>query len=204
MPLCLPPTAPRRHQGFTLIELLVTIAIVAILAALAAPSFQTFIVRNTFSSIGNEFSGSILKARNEAVTKNICTTMCLSTTVDDANPFCSPSSSTTDWQQGWIVFLNEECRDTYGTDSATNAVAAEDLLLVRRPGSASYTLKSTRTVPTVRLNFDSQGRPSLSAAGRFDLKYTPNTELSLEHAFNVCIDALGRTRSVPGTSTCSY
>lgn len=204
MPLCLPHTAPRRHQGFTLIELLVTIAIVAILAALAAPSFQTFIVRNTFSSIGNEFSGSILRARNEAVTKNICTTMCVSTTVDADKPFCSETNSATDWQQGWIVFLNEECRETYGTDGTTNAVSAEDLLLVRRPGSARYTLISTRTTPTVRLNFDSQGRPSLSAAGRFDLNYPSNTALSLEHAFNVCIDALGRTRSVPGTSTCSY
>jgi type IV fimbrial biogenesis protein FimT len=201
MPLCLPPTAPRRHQGFTLIELLVTIAIVAILAALAAPSFQTFIVRNTFSSIGNEFSGSILKARNEAVTKNICTTMCMSDTADADIPFCKQGTNDWNWQAGWIVFLNPSCDTNYGKNAGSNAVSAENLILARRAGNANYTLMQS---DTGRLNFGTQGRPGLSNAARFVMNYPPSSELELTYAFDICMDTLGRTRSIPSTSnSCS-
>jgi type IV pilus assembly protein PilE len=35
-----------KHRGFTLIELMVTVAIVAILAAIVYPSYQSYLVRN--------------------------------------------------------------------------------------------------------------------------------------------------------------
>lgn len=197
MPLCLPPTAPRRHQGFTLIELLVTIAIVAILAALAAPSFQTFIVRNTFSSIGNEFSGSILKARNEAVTKNICTTMCMSITTENDPPSCAIAGN--DWQLGWMVFLNPDC------NAALTTPAAEDLILVRKTGSTQYRLDSQRESPPRRIDFNPHGYTRLTQADEFNLIYIPSTDLTSAYGFNICLSQMGRTRSVPHSDTdCSF
>jgi type IV fimbrial biogenesis protein FimT len=190
------PSAPR-HRGFTLIELMVTIAIVAILAALAAPSLQAFVVRNTFASIGNEFQGSLLRARTEAVSKNSCTTMCMSDTIDNASPFCKQSDQ--DWQVGWIVFLNTQCDAAYGTNATSHAIAAQDLILVRRPGNASYTLMAQSS--TQRIQFTPRG--TTAGIDRFDLDHTTlSTDLVVAHAFNICLDLMGRTRSIPATRRC--
>ena len=58
---------PRASQGFTLIEAMVVVALVAILAALAAPSFTTTIANQRVSSAAQELQTLLLFARAEAV-----------------------------------------------------------------------------------------------------------------------------------------
>lgn len=60
----------RREIGFTLIELMVTIAVVAVLAAIAFPSFQSTIRSSRVSSTNNEVLGLLSLARSEAIRSN--------------------------------------------------------------------------------------------------------------------------------------
>jgi type IV fimbrial biogenesis protein FimT len=196
-------------RGFSLIELLVTLALVAILGALAAPSMVDYGIRNTLRSIGNDFSGSILKSRNEAIGKNTCVTMCMSTTVDTAiagtsGPRCSTSGD--DWQVGWIAFLNESCNNswTYPHTSPTDTAYDEAGLIVsKRAVSGPYSLM-TQTSGRRRLDFNARGSSGLSGATEFDLVYdSASNEKTLKYAFNICLDALGRTRTIPTGSACA-
>lgn len=56
-----------REWGLTIVELMVTIAVLAILAAIAAPSFVNLIRENQAASVSNELLGAVQLARGEAI-----------------------------------------------------------------------------------------------------------------------------------------
>lgn len=77
-----------RSQGFSLVELMVTIAVAAILLAIATPSFTSIINSNRLSSAANEMVATLQTARMEAVRRNTTVQVCGSndqTTCDGGN-----------------------------------------------------------------------------------------------------------------------
>jgi len=59
----------RRHRGLTLIELLVAVAVLAVVVAVAAPSFKSLIEVQRLRSINSQLITDLQFARNEAVTR---------------------------------------------------------------------------------------------------------------------------------------
>ncbi len=57
-------------RGFTLVELMITIAILAIVVGIAAPSFSSLIERNRLTSTTNQLLGFLTEARVEAIKRS--------------------------------------------------------------------------------------------------------------------------------------
>ena len=104
-----------RSRGFTLVELMVTVAVFAIVAAIAAPAMQSMIAAGRLSGATGELVTALQLARSEAVRRNAAVTICSS--ANGVN--CSGSG---DWSR-WIVTGSDNTAGTIDTirDRTVNA-----------------------------------------------------------------------------------
>jgi type IV fimbrial biogenesis protein FimT len=82
------------NKGFTLIEMMVAVAIMAIVATIAAPSFVNMIRNHRLTTAANDVLSAMQLARSEAIRQRRPITVCAGA---DA---CTDSA---DWSGGWIV-----------------------------------------------------------------------------------------------------
>lgn len=142
---------PRAQPGFTAIELLASMAVLALVTALAVPSFRDFLQNNRAAEQSNALVGALALARNEAVTRGSPVSVCAS----EDGETCSAD---TDWSTGWIVFTDAE--------APIGEVNDPDAVLRALPALVSDSeLTSTASV----LPFNASGFLSSAAGATFEL-----------------------------------
>jgi len=94
----------KRHQnGFTLYELLITMLIVGVVLSLGVPNLAEFTANSRLSSSANDLHASFQLARSEAARSKTNITICAS-----ANALTAAANCGGTWDQGYIVFVDED------------------------------------------------------------------------------------------------
>jgi type IV fimbrial biogenesis protein FimT len=89
----------RTARGFTLLETVIVMGMVAILMAVAVPSYRYITNANRIAAEVNGLLGDLQFARAEAIKQGSTVTVCVSSN----GTSCSGSAVST-WQNGWVVF----------------------------------------------------------------------------------------------------
>lgn len=182
-------------RGFSLIELMVTLALVAILMAVATPSFLAFQRNSELSSYANNMVASINAARGEAMKRG---RRAMIRPTDGAN-----------WSSGWVVFIDIDHNNAYSsTTDVTIATATAP------PSHLSVSGNQTASGSTPYILFNESGYPRTTTGGfgaltiNIDrhLDATVSTSQQSEQTRRIKITSVGRVRSCkPSTdTTCDF
>lgn len=182
----------KKERGFTLIELLVTMAIAAILATLAGPSFLRMIKANTMSGSVNTFLGDLRYARSEAIRRGGRVVMCRSDNPEATAPACATDAGTTGkgWATGWLIFSDRDGTNTWTTNDTTLRVQT------KMTGMDSI-LESTATASTT-FKFTATGRLQDGATTKLNFG---GSQFDASQKRVVCVSPSGRAR-ISDDGTC--
>jgi len=89
-------------RAFTLIELMITLAVLAVVVSLVAPSFSNMLQENRLSALTSELQGTLQLARSEAVKRRTNVTVCRS------NADQNGCENGTNWASGWLMMASNQ------------------------------------------------------------------------------------------------
>lgn len=142
----------KTNSGFTLLELLVAMAMLAILAGIAAPSFSDYIATNGIFSHRQDINAAVTTARTEALNRNKTVTIC---------PSADAAACGGTWADGWIVFLDDGEGSGNARDGALNGTE-EVINAFEYNGSNKISVVDADTTNAISyLSFNEQGRPAI-------------------------------------------
>lgn len=128
----------KKQGGFSLTEMLIVIAIVAILMAIAVPSYRYVSNSYRMSSEVNGLLGDLMLARGEAIKEGQTVSVCVS----KDGLTCDAGSLT--WQEGWIVFQDVNANGTVDP--------GETILRVQQAFGGADTFVASNNVSAVTFN----------------------------------------------------
>ena len=186
----------QKQHGLTLIELMVVLAIAAVLAVMAAPSFTGMIRSSTVSSSVNTFMSDMRFARSEAIRRGGGVVMCRSDDPEAAPPVCGTGHGpgNNGWVSGWIIFHD------LNNDGVADAGELDPPLRIQAPDAAVGKILETGGSSSTSFRFTATGR-MLSTASATTLRFGGDFPTGVQRT--VCVNVGGRARIAgDGTATC--
>jgi type IV fimbrial biogenesis protein FimT len=151
------------QKGVTLLEMMITLAILAIVLTVVAPSMQDFLIKNRITGEINEISGVVQYARHLAIDEQINVIIC---------PSADFETCGTNWNDPKIVFIDSN------TDG--NRSSGEELLVTTAKASDSTKV----TGPNANIHFKDSG----AASQAFTLQICPiNKDETFARALSVSL-----------------
>jgi len=132
-----------QQNGVTLVELIFTIAIMAIILAMAIPNLRTMIVSSRLTSQTNTLIGALSMARSEAIKRNNLVIM---------------ARTGANWQDGWNIFVDLDADNAFDVNNEPEIQRYEAI-------SSGFSIRPTG-VFTNRAVYRPDGR--ITANGHFD------------------------------------
>jgi type IV fimbrial biogenesis protein FimT len=145
----------RRDGGFTLLEAVVVMAIVAILMAVAVPSYRYVTNANRIAAEVNGLLGDMQFARAEALKEGQTVTVCVANTGATG---CAGGAVST-WQNGWIVFSD------LNADHTVETASGDTIYRVQAPFTSTDTFVANPASGYVTFNREGFTTANVAAAG---------------------------------------
>lgn len=146
-----------KHSGFTLVEMVITVAVLAILTAIAIPNYQRFVIESRMTAQANELITALHLARSEAVKRNAPV---------------SVSAKDGDWASGWEVVDagGNVLRDFGALKDGSSLDSDADTITFQSNGQAGVVAlelrpSDTGLSPGRNVSVDLAGRPSVCKPG---------------------------------------
>lgn len=171
-------------RGFTMIELMVVVAILAVLAALAGPSFRDLIDGWRVRSATEEITSTIYYSRSEAIKRGGRISV---------RKNCATGNNQ-EWQCGWIVFT-----DTNSNGVLNTAFPDSDVILQTFPTQTGVNVNHIQNAAF--FSVDRWGQ--INGLGAASFSITPTSlGVTSRHASALCVTSGGRIKTTKGTVSC--
>lgn len=175
-----PAASARLASGFTLIEAMVTVAILAVLAAIAGPSFQPLIEKWRVQQAVSDLQSTLYYARSEAIKRS--GQIAIQKIPNNTNG-CTSANDKTAWDCGWIV-----CHDI----NHNGKCATKEPVLQRIEAPARVQITRTGGSESIKIN-----RWGLVDGTWLGFSFVPlNQSTTHPAARGVCMSSGGRIRVI--------
>jgi len=140
----------RTQSGFTLYELLITVTIVGVVLSFGIPNMLQFNQNGRMTSTANDMHSSFHLARSESGRAKTNITVCAS-----ANALAADANCGGTWDQGFIVFVDED-------GNIDRAGATETVLRAHGPIADGVTLAVADDADYFSFSSTGLGRPNVN------------------------------------------
>lgn len=146
----------RSQHGFTLYELMITLVVVGVILTFGIPNLTAFTLNSRMTAAANDLHAAFQMARSEAARSRTNITICAS-----ADPMGAGSDCDGTWDQGYIVFIDDDANQVRAGANETVLrahPAADTGVMLRIANNASYFMYASTGLGRL----DTGGNPAIS------------------------------------------